>query len=126
MDLGINVVNGSYDMTLKSTTVSGAAALAQKAIMVFLTNISDYMRTYEGTEFPGYTKGGNLGSVDRMSGLLNIAASTTKDILKEESDIQNITIENISIDGVNISFRILVELTSGLVAETITLGANNG
>ena len=121
MDLGINVTNGTYKMTLKSTTVSGAAALAQKAVVVLLTKLADYMRSAEGTEFPSYTEGGTIGSVDRITGLLSIAASTAREVLQGETNLQSLSVDNISTTGTTVSFRFNVQMVDGYVSETITL-----
>ena len=121
MDLGINVTAGTYKMTLKPTAVSGARALAQKAVVVFLTKMADYMRTAEGTEFPSYTEGGTIGSVDRITGLLSIAASTAREVLRGEANLQSISVDNISTTGTTVSFRLNVQMTDGYVSETITL-----
>ena len=121
MDLGINVTNGIYKMTLKSTTVSGAAALAQKAVVVLLTKLADYMRSAEGTEFPSYTEGGTIGSVDRITGLLSIAASTAREVLQGETNLQSLSVDNISTTGTTVSFRFNVQMVDGYVSETITL-----
>lgn len=121
MDLGINVTAGAYTMTLKNTTVSGANALAQKAIVVFLTKMADYLRTAEGTEFPSYTEGGTIGSVDRITGLLSIAASTAREVLRGEANLQTISVDSISTTGTTVAFRINVQMTDGYVSETITL-----
>jgi hypothetical protein len=121
VDLGINVTNGIYKMTLKSTTVSGAAALAQKAVVVLLTKLADYMRSAEGTEFPSYTEGGTIGSVDRITGLLSIAASTAREVLQGETNLQSLSVDNISTTGTTVSFRFNVQMVDGYVSETITL-----
>ena len=121
MDLGINVTSGTYKMTLKSTVVSGANALAQKAIVVLLTKLTDYMRAAEGTEFPSYTEGGTIGSVDRITGLLSIAASTAREVLQGETNLQALSVDSISTTGTTVSFRVNVQMTDGYVSETITL-----
>jgi hypothetical protein len=121
VDLGINVTNGTYKMTLKSTTVSGAAALAQKAVVVLLTKLADYMRSAEGTEFPSYTEGGTIGSTDRITGLLSIAASTAREVLQNETNLQSLSVDNISTTGTTVSFRFNVQMVDGYVSETITL-----
>ena len=116
---------GKVVLTPSPQTVQGIQLLAQRVLVVLLTEYSGILRAYEGTSLIT-----NIGSSNVISGhvslLLSSAIASATDILKKDSYsndpeelLDNIKLYNVTVDGDGVSFSIIVTSKAG-DATTVT------
>ena len=99
-------------------TVSGIHALAQRVLVVLLTQSTDMLRSDEGSTLITSIRSG-AGDSDYARLLMLSAISRTKDVIRnnqegsEEEQLKDILIQSTALEGDTISFTIVVYSQAG-------------
>lgn len=114
--LSIATGTNKASMDVTGHTVSGIRLLAQRIIVILMTNYNDILRSQEGTSFMDNVGSGQV-SLSYAGLLMTSAIASTIDALNESADenapdeerIADLRIQNMSLDGDRITFDLYVE-----------------
>lgn len=125
--LNINNTTSMASLSVAGSVVSGIRLMAQRAIIIILTDINGMLRSSEGTEasdiIQAYQNNTNYASL-----LLTSAISTAMRVLSADSStdnsdrIKDISIQSINTDNGDLNFTLLVQNASG---ESYAVSSNN-
>ena len=111
--LNIDNTSNKAGLSISGNTVTGIRLLAQRVLLILLTDISGTLRTGEGTDLSDILMT-QQSSTDHVSLLLISAISTAKSILYSEvpeeasEALQDIIIQDVNTENGTIEFSIVV------------------
>lgn len=118
----------SAALTVGSPSISGIRLLAQRVLVILLTNMNELLRAGEGTESGAFI-GIDHSSSDYLRLLITSSVDSVKRILLQETgntpdeSLKSINIGDIEISSGNADFTIVVSNKSG---DTESITANTG
>lgn len=126
--LNVNKDTNKAFLTVSGYKISGVKLLAQRVLLLLLTDMRESLRSAEGTEAPELLVSYS-GSINHASMLIASAVSTVKNILIAEvhddpsEALYDISIQDVNTDTGSINFTLLVTSMSG---ESDTISSNTG
>ena len=126
--LNVNTDTNRAGMAITGDKVSGIRLLAQRVLVILLTDMQGLLRSSEGSEALGvlttYTSNATYASL-----LLTSAVSTVSSILISDADdppeeaLHSISVQDVTIDGGSINFTLLITNKAG---ESEIIESNTG
>jgi hypothetical protein len=126
--LNVSRSTGKASFGLGEGYVTGIRLLAQRVIVILLTNYNETLRQSEGTSFVSNMRSGQISlayvgllMTSAMASTIEILSGSADDNATDEERIADLRIQNIELDGDRILFDLYVSNKAG---ESTTISSN--
>lgn len=126
--LNVSRSTGKASFGLGEGYVTGIRLLAQRVIVILLTNYNETLRQSEGTSFVSNMRSGQISlayvgllMTSAMASTIEILSGSVDDNATDEERIADLRIQNIELDGDRILFDLYVSNKAG---ESTTISSN--
>lgn len=126
--LNVSRSTGKASFGLGEGYVTGIRLLAQRVIVILLTNYNETLRQNEGTSFVSNMRSGQISlayvgllMTSAMASTIEVLSGSVDDNATDEERIADLRIQNIELDGDRILFDLYVSNKAG---ESTTISSN--